>query len=136
MTNIICRIDQSNKPVVFIADSLTESGEILAWHSGATKPEKVTYEYYRKSRPVAASDAEKIRRNYVAATHEQDVSIRARLPRQYQPLVNFEAIEKEIPAQIEEKRTGEGRRAEDKLDKRKLSKQLAASILEILEREI
>lgn len=85
MTQILCRIDQENKPVIFIADSL-KNGQIKAWHEGEQAVKKVGIDYYQTTKPLSEADSKHIANKFKKAMKDDNVYIRQRLPRVYRSI--------------------------------------------------
>lgn len=85
MTQILCRIDQENKPVIFIADSL-KNGQIKAWHEGEQAVKKVGIDYYQTTKPLSESDSKHIANKFKKVMKDDNVYIRQRMPRIYKTI--------------------------------------------------
>jgi hypothetical protein len=90
MTQILCRIDSENKPVVFLADSVDNgSGTIKAWHDG-DKIKKTRLDYYVTTKPLSDTDSKVLADRFkVSVKSNEPVYIRQRLPRVYKTLPNI-----------------------------------------------
>jgi hypothetical protein len=83
---IICRIDHSNKPVVFLVDTI-DNGRIKAIRDG--KEEIVGLDTYKATMPVSQDDCEVLAKRYAKqAGMDTPPIIRQRLPRVYRVLGN------------------------------------------------
>lgn len=86
-TQILCRIDHENEPVVFLANTLN-NGRIKAWIQGNDKVQYVGYDYYKLAKPLSEEDSKELAKRYSEATGDKDVYIRQRLPRVYRTVPN------------------------------------------------
>jgi len=91
MTQILCRLDHENKPVVFIADTLN-NGRMKAWQEGDEKPKYVGFDYYKNTTQLSEADSKVLAKRFAEATG-QEVYIRQRLPRTYRKVPNILAVD-------------------------------------------
>ena len=82
MRQIICRLDSTNSPVVFLLDTLnSDAGTIKAWRNFDTaKEEEVTMDYYKTTRALSDTDEAALARKYASKFNVKDgIILRRRL---------------------------------------------------------
>lgn len=117
MTAILTRVARDNSPVVFIADSLKD-GQITAW-TGGSATKTVGVDYYQQTRPLSKEDSEHLRKRYAKAMGEavENVFVRERLPRVYQPRPSIFAKGAAPQEQAQEPKRGRSEAARAQFEK-------------------
>ena len=84
MSQILCRLDLDENPLVFVADSYDDTKKsLLAWRPGSKKLDTIGIEYYKSTKPMQPDDAEALAKKYSQVMHDKNIVVRLRLPRMY-----------------------------------------------------
>lgn len=83
-SRVIPRLDMSNEPVAFLADSFSDDG-ITMWRPSNSETLRVDKRYYDQSTPLSEEKVKEVARQF-RNTWLSDVQIMARLPRVIHPM--------------------------------------------------